>query len=172
MSRAGRNRVRRGDNRRTRFRTWAGAALLGLSAAPAAAQEMGRAAGVVIDQTNAITLPACRRIGRHPLRRLYRPRRPLQLELPVGGHRLRISLGGYADQLVDVKIVPGAVTEVQVSLTTNVFAEEVAVVAATLDAQSSTASAQMMLRMRAPSVQDNIGAAEMRSNNDSNAADA
>ena len=173
MPRAGRNRVRRGDNRRTRFRTWAGAALLGLSAAPAAAQEMGRAAGVVIDQTNAITLPGV------PVESVGTPYVAYtdldgryNLELPVGGHRLRISLGGYADQLVDVKIVPGAVTEVQVSLTTNVFAEEVAVVAATLDAQSSTASAQMMLRMRAPSVQDNIGAAEMRSNNDSDAADA
>ena len=173
MPRAGRNRVRRGDNRRTRFRTWAGAALLGLSAAPAAAQEMGRAAGVVIDQTNAITLPGV------PVESVGTPYVAYtdldgryNLELPVGGHRLRISLGGYADQLVDVKIVPGAVTEVQVSLTTNVFAEEVAVVAATLEAQSSTASAQMMLRMRAPSVQDNIGAAEMRSNNDSDAADA
>ncbi len=173
MPRAGRNRVRRGDNRRTRFRTWAGAALLGLSAAPAAAQEMGRAAGVVIDQTNAITLPGV------PVESVGTPYVAYtdldgryNLELPVGGHRLRISLGGYADQLVDVKIVPGAVTEVQVSLTTNVFAEEVAVVAATLDAQSSTASAQMMLRMRAPSVQDNIGAAEMRSNNDSDVADA
>ena len=173
MPRAGRNRVRRGDNRRTRFRTWAGAALLlGLSA-PAAAQEMGRAAGVVIDQTNAITLPGV------PVESVGTPYVAYtdldgryNLELPAGGHRLRISLGGYADQLVDVEIVPEAVTEVQVSLTTNVFAEEVAVVAAILEAQSSTASAQMMLRMRAPSVQDNIGAAEMRSNNDSNAADA
>ena len=159
---------------RTRFRTWMAAALLlGLSAAPATAQEMGRVAGVVIDQTNAITLPG---VPVESVCTTYIAYTDLDgrynLELPAGEHRLRISLGGYAEQLVDIEIVPGAVTEVQVSLTTNVFAEEVAVVAATLEAQSSTASAQMMLRMRAPSVQDNIGAAEMRSNNDSDAADA
>ena len=130
-------------------------------------------AGVVIDQTNAITLPGV------PVEAVGTPYIAYtdldgryDLELPAGGHQIRIALGGYAEQLVNIEIVPGAVTEVQVSLTTNVFAEEVAVVAPTLEAQSSTASAQMMLRMRAPGVQDNIGGSEMRSNNDSDAADA
>ena len=61
---------------------------------------------------------------------------------------------------------------VQVALGSNVFAEELVVTAPTLEADSSTAAAQMMMRMRAPSVQDNIGALEMSANNDSNAADA
>lgn len=158
---------------RTRFRILIAAALLLLSAAPAAAQDTGRAAGVVIDQTNAIALPGV------PVEAVGTPHIAYtdldgryDLELPAGEHRIRISLGGYAEQLVDIEIVPGQVTEVQVSLTTNVFAEEVAVVAPTLEAQSSTAAAQMMLRMRAPGVQDNIGGSEMRSNNDSDAADA
>ena len=157
---------------RRRFRIWTAAALL-LGAVPAAAQETGRAAGVVIDQTNAIALPG---VPIESVGTAYITYTDLDgrynLELPAGEHRLRIALGGYAEQLVDIEIVAGQVAEVQVSLTTNVFAEEVAVVAATLEAQSSTAAAQMMLRMRAPSVQDNIGAAEMRSNNDSDAADA
>ena len=158
---------------RTRFRILIAAALLLLSAAPADAQETGRAAGVVIDQTNAIALPGV------PVEAVGTPHIAYtdldgryDLELPAGEHRIRISLAGYAEQLVDIEIVPGQVTEVQVSLTTNVFAEEVAVVAPTLEAQSSTAAAQMMLRMRAPGVQDNIGGSEMRSNNDSDAADA
>ena len=158
---------------RTRFRILIAAALLLLSAAPAAAQDTGRAAGVVIDQTNAIALPGV------PVEAVGTPHIAYtdldgryDLELPAGEHRIRISLAGYAEQLVDIEIVPGQVTEVQVSLTTNVFAEEVAVVAPTLEAQSSTAAAQMMLRMRAPGVQDNIGGSEMRSNNDSDAADA
>ena len=149
------------------------AAALLLSAAPAAAQDTGRVAGVVIDQTNAITLPGVpvEAVGTTFIAYTDLDGR-YDMELPAGEHRIRISLGGYAEQLVDIEIVPGAVTEVQVALTTNVFAEEVAVVAATLEAQSSTASAQMMLRMRAPGVQDNIGGSEMRSNNDSDAADA
>ncbi len=149
------------------------AAALLVGAVPAAAQDTGRAAGVVIDQTNAITLPGVpvEAVGTTFVTYTDLDGR-YDLELPVGEHQLRIALGGYAEQLVNVEIVDGAVTEVQVSLATNVFAEEVAVVAATLEAQSSTASAQMMLRMRAPGVQDNIGGSEMRSNNDSDAADA
>ena len=155
-----------------RFPIWLAAALL-VSAVPAAAQDTGRVAGVVIDQTNAITLPGVpvEAVGTTFITYTDLDGR-YDLELPVGGHQLRISLGGYAEQLVNIEIVDGAVTEVQVSLATNVFAEEVAVVAPTLEAQSSTASAQMMLRMRAPGVQDNIGGSEMRSNNDSDAADA
>ena len=157
---------------RKRFRIWTAAALL-IGAAPAAAQDTGRAAGVVIDQTNAIALPGVpvESVGSGYIAYTDLDGR-FELDLPAGGHQLRIALGGYAEQLVNIEIVRGQVTEVQVSLTTNVFAEEVAVVAPTLEAQSSTAAAQMMLRMRAPSVQDNIGAAEMRSNNDSDAADA
>ena len=157
---------------RTRLRIGLAAALL-LSAAPAAAQETGRVAGVVIDQTNAITLPGVpvEAVGTTFITYTDLDGR-YDLELPVGEHQIRISLGGYAEQLVNIEVVSGQVTEVQVSLTTNVFAEEVAVVAPTLEAQSSTASAQMMLRMRAPAVQDNIGGSEMRSNNDSDAADA
>ena len=149
------------------------AAALLVGAVPAAAQDTGRVAGMVIDQTNAITLPGVpvEAVGTTSIAYTDLDGR-YDLELPVGEHRLRIALGGYAEQLVDIEIVPGAVTEVQVALATNVFAEEVAVVAPTLEAQSSTAAAQMMLRMRAPGVQDNIGGSEMRSNNDSDAADA
>ena len=141
--------------------------------APAWAQETGVVAGEVIDQNLAITLPGVPvevvgsgEIAYTDLDGRYR------FELPAGAHELRIVMAGYAEQSVTVEVVEGRSSSVQVALASNVFAEEVTVNARTLEAASSTASAQLMMRMRAPSVQDNIGAIEMSANNDSSAADA
>ena len=140
---------------------------------PARAQETGFLAGQVIDQNLAITLPGVPveavgsgQIAYTDLDGRYR------LELPAGTHDIRIVMAGYAEQLVAVEVVAGQLSSLEVALTSNVFAEELTVSAPTLEAASSTAAAQMMMRMRAPSVQDNLGAVEMSANNDSNAADA
>ena len=142
-------------------------------AAPAQAQETGWVAGEVIDQNLAITLPGVPveavgtgRISYTDLDGRYR------LELPPGAYEIRIVMAGYAETSVTVDVAAGQLSAVQVALGSNVFAEELVVTAPTLEADSSTAAAQMMMRMRAPSVQDNIGAIEMSANNDSNAADA
>ena len=144
-----------------------------VAAAPAQAQEVGWVAGVVIDQNLAITLPGVPveavgtgQVAYTDLDGRYR------LELPPGTYEIRIVMAGYAETNVSVEIVAGRLSPVQVALGSNVFAEELVVTAPTLQADSSTAAAQMMMRMRAPSVQDNIGAVEMSANNDSNAADA
>ena len=144
-----------------------------VAAAPAQAQEVGWVAGEVIDQNLAITLPGVPveavgtgRIAYTDLDGRYR------LELPAGTYDVRIVLAGYAETNVTVEVVAGRSSPVQVALGSNVFAEELVVTAPTLEADSSTAAAQMMMRMRAPSVQDNIGAIEMSANDDSNAADA
>ena len=141
--------------------------------APARAQETGFLAGQVIDQNLAITLPGVPveavgsgQIAYTDLDGRYR------LELPAGTHDIRIVMAGYAEQMVAVEVVAGQLSSLEVALTSNVFAEELTVSAPTLEAASSTAAAQMMMRMRAPSVQDNVGAVEMSANNDSNAADA
>ncbi len=146
---------------------------LAMAAAPAQAQEVGWIAGEVIDQNLAITLPGVPveaagtgRIAYTDLDGRYR------LELPAGTYDIRIVMAGYAETTVTVDVVAGQLSAVQVALGSNVFAEELVVTAPTLEADSSTAAAQMMMRMRAPSVQDNIGAIEMSANNDSNAADA
>ena len=143
------------------------------AAPPLWAQATGNIAGTVIDQTNAIPLPGVpvevvgtTNVAYTDLDGRY------ELEVAAGEHELKIALGGYAEQLVTIEVVAGRLTEVQVAMTTNRFSEEVAVVASSLEAESSTASAQIMLRMRAPVVQDNIGALEMRANSDSDAADA
>ena len=144
-----------------------------VAAAPAQAQDVGWVAGEVIDQNLAITLPGVPveaagtgRIAYTDLDGRFR------LELPPGAYDIRIVMAGYAETSVAVEVVAGRLTSVQVALGSNVFAEELVVTAPTLEADSSTAAAQMMLRMRAPAVQDNIGAVEMSANNDSNAADA
>ena len=144
-----------------------------IAAAPAQAQEVGWVAGEVIDQNLAITLPGVPveavgtgRIAYTDLDGRYR------LELPPGTYAIRIVMAGYAETNVTVEVVAGQLAPVQIALGSNVFAEELVVTAPTLEADSSTAAAQMMMRMRAPSVQDNIGAIEMSANNDSNAADA
>ncbi|MCY4075501.1 MAG: outer membrane beta-barrel protein [Acidobacteria bacterium] len=141
--------------------------------APAWAQATGVVAGEVIDQNLAITLPGVPvevvgsgEIAYTDLDGRYR------FELPAGQHRLRIVMAGYGEQSVTVEVVEGRSSAVQVALASNVFAEEVTVNAPTLEAATSTAAAQLMMRMRAPSVQDNVGAIEMSANNDSNAADA
>ena len=141
--------------------------------APALAQDTGVVAGEVIDQNLAISLPgvpvevvASGEIAYTDLDGRYR------FELPEGQHELRIVMAGYAEQTVTIEVVEGQLSSVQVALASNVFAEEVTVSAPTLEAASSTAAAQLMMRMRAPNVQDNIGAIEMSANNDSNAADA
>ena len=143
------------------------------ASAPAWAQGTGIVAGEVSDQNLAITLPGVpvEVVGTTEVAYTDLDGR-FRLELPVGSHQLRIVMAGYAEQTVAVEVVDGQLTPVEVALTSNVFAEEVTVSAATIEADSSTAAAQMMMRMRAPAVQDNIGAIEMSANNDSNAADA
>ena len=140
---------------------------------PTLAQTTGEITGVVTDQANAIPLPGVpvEAVGTSQITYTDLDGR-YTLELPGGEQQLKIALGGYAEQLVTIEVIPESVIEVQVALTTNRFAEEVAVVASTLEADSSTAGAQLTLRMRAASVQDNIGGVEMRANNDSDAADA
>ena len=145
-----------------------------LVAAPAQGQELGTIAGQVIDEANAITLPGIPIELTGPVDQVeytdldgnYRFR------VPPGSYDLTVAFPGYAEQMVTLDVQAGELARVQVSLASNVFAEQVTVTAANLEAESSTAAAQLMLRMRAPVVQDNIGAIEMSANDDSNAADA
>ena len=145
-----------------------------LAAAPAQGQQPGTIAGQVIDEANAITLPGIAVELTGPVDQVeytdldgnYRFR------VPAGSYELKVAFPGYAEQMVRLAVVAGELSRVQVALASNVFAEQVTVTAPSLDAESSTAAAQLMLRMRAPVVQDNIGAIEMSANDDSNAADA
>ena len=148
--------------------------LMGGLTASTAAQELGTIAGQVLDQHNAIPLPgipvelsgAVSEIAYTDLDGNYR------FAVPAGSYTLKIVMAGYVEQNVTVDVGEGQLTPVHVSLTYNVFTEEITVRAPPIEAETSTAAAQMLVRMRAPAQQDNIGAVEMSANDDSDVGDA
>ncbi len=92
------------------------------------------------------------------------------LDLLPGSHTLRITLDGYVERTVNVDVTPATPVTADVGLAMAGFAEQVTVRADVTDANSSTAEAQLIERKRSAVVSDNLGAAEMKANNDGNAA--
>ena len=133
----------------------------------------GTIEGVVIDQDNGITLPGA---TVHVLGIDHTTYTDIDgryhMELPVGPYDIQVTMPGYAEQVVTIEVIGNRLLSMEVILDTNVFSEEIVVKAAPVESDSSTARAQMELRLSAPVMQDNIGADEMSSNDDSNVADA
>ena len=133
----------------------------------------GMVVGTVIDQQNEITLPGAivevpgiGRVAYTDLDGNYR------LELPAGRHHIQVTMPGYAQQAATIEATARGLLTMEVLLESNVFSDEVTVLAEPAEADSSSAVAQIRVRKSATVLQNNIGAAEMSSNNDSNAADA
>lgn len=149
------------------------ATLLGVST-PLQSQELGLIVGQVSDQANAITLPGIPVELTGPVSQIeytdldgrYR------FEVPAGTYELKVVMSGYAEQNVTLEVGEGQTSTVQVSLVSNAFEESLVVTAVAVDSDTSSADAQLKLRMNAPTVQDNMGASEMSANDDSSAADA
>ena len=133
----------------------------------------GTVMGVAIDQNSGVTLPGATVLvldtdyitytdidGRY------------QMELPAGPHDIQVTMPGYAEQVVTIEVMENQLLSMEIIFDSNVFSEEVVVRAASVESDSSTATAQMRQRLSAPVVQDNIGADEMSSNDDSDVADA
>ena len=144
------------------------------AAAPVAAPTRGgkvRVTGRVLDQQNTVPLPGVpvEVVGGGDVVYTDVDGR-YALDLPPGSHTLKVTLAGYKDRTVNVQVVPGTPVTADVGLSMAGFAEEVTVQADVTDATSSTAEAQLLERKRSAVVSDNIGAAEMKANNDSNAA--
>lgn len=145
------------------------AAITGLSPAPALAQTAKvRVTGRVLDQQNAVPLPGVpvELVGGGKVVYTDVDGRYV-LDVAPGKHDLKVSLGGYQDRTLEVTAAAGAPVTADVSLSLAGFAEEVTVQADVTDATSSTAEAQLIERKRSAVVSDNIGASEMRANNDS-----
>jgi outer membrane receptor protein involved in Fe transport len=134
-------------------------------------QASGRIAGTVLDQANAISLPGVpvTLLGTDELVYTDLDGR-YRLDVAPGTHELRIEMSGYAEQIVRVTVASGQTIEMQVALASNRFSEAVTVQGQVVDAETSTAAAQLVLRRNAPVITDNLGAQEMRANGDSNAA--
>lgn len=144
----------------------------GSSAAPrTAAASRVRVTGRVLDQGNAIPLPGVpvEVVGSSTVVYTDVDGRYV-IDLPAGSHELKVSMGGYRTRTLRVDARPGAPLTADVGLSMEGFSEQVTVAADVTDANSSTAEAQLLERKNSAVVSDNIGADEMKANNDSNAA--
>ena len=132
-----------------------------------------RVSGVVRDDRNAMTLPGVpvALVGSSEVVYTDVDGR-YTIELAPGRHQLKVTMDGYQERLVDVDVAPGRPLTADVSLPMTKFSEEVTVTAASVDAVSSTQEAQLVQRRNAQVITDNMGAQEMKSNGDSDAAAA
>ncbi|MCC6992212.1 MAG: carboxypeptidase regulatory-like domain-containing protein, partial [Acidobacteria bacterium] len=141
---------------------------------PAAAARKVRVTGVVRDEGNAISLPGIpvEVVGGDTVYTDVDGR--YVVELAPGTYELKVAMDGYQPRTVKVDVAAGQrLPDLNIGLSMAAFAETVTVVAeAPLDAITSSAAAQLVERKQAPIITDNLGAQEMRSNNDGDAAAA
>lgn len=160
---------------------------LGISGAPAAAQDGAQApvasarpasqtvrlTGVVRDDANAITLPGVpvEVVGTGQVVYTDVDGR-YTVQIPPGRHQLKVALEGYEEKTIAVDAGTQRLVNVDVGLSMLKFAETVTVTAQAIDVPTSSAEAQLIERRAAPVITDNLGAMEMKSNGDSDAAAA
>jgi carboxypeptidase-like protein/TonB-dependent receptor-like protein len=132
-----------------------------------------RVTGVVRDQTNAITLPGVpvEVVGTGEVVYTDVDGRYV-LQLPPGKHQIKVLLQGYEEKAIDVEAAEQRTITMDVGLTMARFSETVTVEGKAIDVETSSAEAQLIERKQAPVITDNVGAQEMRSNGDSDAAAA
>jgi TonB-dependent receptor len=157
--------------------------VMALPSAPAAAQEGAqietrgvqtvRVVGIVRDETNAIALPGT------PVEVVGTPQVVYTdvdgryiLNLPQGTHEIKVALDGYQDKLIRIETGTERTVTLDVGITMNRFAETVTVSGQALDAETSSAAAQLTERRNADVITDNMGSQEMKQNGDSDAAAA
>jgi outer membrane receptor protein involved in Fe transport len=147
--------------------------LMVLSAVPASAQQNVRVVGTVRDETNAIALPGTpvEVVGTSQVVYTDVDGRYI-LTLPPGSRQLKVVLDGYQEKLVTVQAGTERTVTVDIGIVMNRFAETVNVSGQAVDAETSSAAAQLIERRNADVITDNMGAQEMRANGDSDAAAA
>ncbi len=132
-----------------------------------------RVVGVVRDEVNGIPLPGVpvEVVGTSQVVYTDVDGRYV-IQLPPGTHQIKIALDGYQERLLDVTAGTERTLTADVGLTMARFAETVTVTATALNVETSSAEAQLIERRSAPVITDNVGAQEMKSNGDSDAAGA
>ena len=133
----------------------------------------GRLVGTVIDEFNAMTLPTAPVEVVETGELVYTDMDgKFYLDLPPGSYRLKVTFGGYGEQIVSVNVVAGRTDTMRVSMTMERFTEEVLVTAEAETPELFTAEAQLVERKRAVAITDNLAAEDMRANSDGDAAQA
>ncbi len=133
-----------------------------------------RVTGVVRDETNGISLPGIpiEVVGGETVYSDVDGR--YVVDLVPGSYELEVAMEGYQEMTAKVVVAAGVRTvDVNIGITMARFAETVVVRGdAPIDAVTSSQEVQLIERKNAPMISDNLGASEMRSNNDGDAAAA
>src|SRR5918992_5507066 len=147
--------------------------LIALPGITAWAQQTVRIVGTVRDETNAIALPGTpvEVVGTTQVVYTDVDGRYI-LNVPAGTHQVKVALGGYQEKLVSVTTGTERTLTVDIGIVMSRFAETVNVTGQSVDAETSSAAAQLVERRNADVITDNMGAQEMRANGDSDAAAA
>jgi hypothetical protein len=147
--------------------------LIALPAVPASAQQTVRIVGTVRDETNAIPLPGTpvEIVGTTQVVHTDVDGRYV-LDVTPGRYQLKVRLDGYQEKLIRVDADSLHITTVDIGIAMSGFAETVTVSGQAMDADTSSAAAQLLERRHANVITDNMGAREMRANGDSDAAAA
>jgi TonB-dependent receptor len=156
--------------------TLASAALPRAFAAPRAGADAAgrsvRVTGTVRDLQNAWALPGVpvEVVGTEQVAHTDVDGR-FAFDLPPGPHRLKVTLSGYRERIVELDVQPGRSPTVDIGLAMQSFSETITV-QGTIDAPASSAEAQLLERKNAPVILDNLGAQDMKANGDGDAAAA
>ncbi len=168
-------RFRKQGTVRLVFFCWALLAAM-TAAMPAFAQSerTTRVVGTVKDEKNAISLPGVPVEIVSSKEVVYTDvDGRFVLQLAPGVHEIAVTMDGYQTKTLKIDITPGQRTvTADIGLTMTGFAETVTVTGRALDAQTSSAEAQLTERRNAQVITDNMGSQEMRANGDSDAATA
>ena len=144
-----------------------------LSVQPVMSQETGKLVGTVIDEFNAMTLPTAPVEVVETGELTYTDMDgKFYLELPPGSYQIKVTFGGYTEQLVNVTVTAGRTDTMSVAMTMERFTEEVVVTAEAETPELFTAEAQLIERKKAVVITDNLAAEDMRQNSDGDAAQA
>ncbi|HEY7448760.1 MAG TPA: carboxypeptidase regulatory-like domain-containing protein, partial [Vicinamibacterales bacterium] len=139
--------------------------------APVAAQQASdqtvRVVGTVRDQQNSISLPGIpvEVVGTGQIVYTDVDGRYV-VTLRPGTHELKVSMEGYQDRRITVNVAPGDTPTVDIGIQMTGFAEQVTVRGELLDAETSSAEAQLGVRKHAQVITDNVGSQEMKENGD------
>jgi hypothetical protein len=129
--------------------------------------------GTVRDEQNAITLPGVTvTVVGSPTLAVTDVDGRYSLRLAPGIYELKVGMDGYQERTVKLTVAGERTLLVDVPIAMNQFAEEVTVTASVIEAETSSAAAQLVERKNAQVITDNIGSQEMRANGDSDAASA
>ena len=147
--------------------------VMALQAVPLSAQQTVRVVGTVRDETNAIALPGTpvEVVGTSQVVYTDVDGRYV-LSVPPGTHQIKVVLDGYQEKLVSVTTGEERTMTVDIGIVMSRFAETVNVTGQAVDAETSSAAAQLVERRNSDVISDNLGSQEMRANGDSDAAAA